>query len=211
MCPPTQDGTEVTYYAMLFKGLPHHLTLMKNNISLGQEEVAFRADSTTAEQSYKVNMAYTVCRGDTFHFEGWNVIEGSTNIVGYEDGHVYQNNDTITITGDVKFGVNAPEGHWFIFNENGKGATYNAPQFIQSNDKPTRPNDANMIRNGHTFGGWYADKAVADQDVRVARSTTSTRRFQTRPRLRTLDPQDHGWVYHHHLEAESSREWLRLR
>ena len=56
----------------------------------------------------------------------------------------------------------APEGHWFIFNENGKGATYNAPQFVYSADKPERPADANMARNGYTFGGWYASKEIAD-------------------------------------------------
>ena len=161
MLPPDSDGTEVTYYAMLFKD--YRITYLdENDISLGQEEVAFRADATSAAQSYKVNMAYMV-QDDTHHFEGWKVREGGSNIEGYTSGKIYENNDVISITGDITFGVNAPEGHWFVFDENGKGATYNAPQFIQSGDHPTRPNDANMIRNGYTFGGWYEDKAVADQ------------------------------------------------
>ena len=154
------DGQTVTYYAMEFKD--YRITYYDaKDISLGQEEVTFRADAAAA-QSYTVNMAYTV-PSDTQHFEGWNVKEGGSNIAGFETGKVYQNNDVITITGDVKFAVNAPEGHWFIFDENGKGATYNAPQFVYSADKPTRPNDANMTRNGYTFGGWFADKATADQ------------------------------------------------
>ncbi|MCR5135397.1 MAG: InlB B-repeat-containing protein, partial [Clostridiales bacterium] len=159
--PPTTDGKEITYYAMLFKD--YRITYLdENNISLGQEEVTFRADATSDEQPYTVNMAYTV-QNDTHHFEGWNVKEGSSNIVNYETDKAYQNKETITITGDVTFSVNAPEGHWFIFDENGKGATYTAPQFIHKNKTPTPPNENNMIRNGYTFGGWYADKATADQ------------------------------------------------
>ncbi len=154
-------GTVVTYYAMLFKD--YRITYYdEKDISLGQEEVTFRADASSDEQPYTVNMAYTV-QDDTHHFEGWNVLEGGTNIVGHTDGDTYENKDNITITGDVSFGVNAPAGHWFIFDENGKGATYNAPQFIQSGQTPTRPNDNSMIRNGYTFGGWFADKATADQ------------------------------------------------
>ena len=161
MLPPDSDGEEVTFYAMLFKD--YRITYLdENEISLGQEEKTFRADASSAEQSYTVNMAYTV-QDDTHHFEGWNVVEGGSHISGHTQGTVYENNDVITITGDVTFGVEAPEGHWFIFDENGRGATYNAPQFIQSDQHPTRPNDSNMLRNGYTFGGWFADKSVADQ------------------------------------------------
>ena len=159
--PPAKDGDEVTYYAMLFKD--YRITYFDEySVSLGQEEVTFRADETEPKQSYTVNMAYTV-QDDTHHFEGWSVLAGGDNIDGYSEGTIYQNNDEITITGDVDFGVDAPEGHWFIFDENGKGATYNAPQFVYSEDKPQRPNDDNMKRNGYSFGGWFEDKAVADQ------------------------------------------------
>ena len=160
--PPASDGTEVTYYAMLFKD--YRITYLdENDISLGQEEVTFRADAASAEQSYTVNMAYTV-QDDTHHFEGWNVVEGGNKISGYTEGKKYENKDVITITGDVTFGVNAPAGHWFVFDENGKGATYNAPQFVYSSEKPTRPDDTKMIRNGYTFGGWFATKEEADQE-----------------------------------------------
>ena len=161
MLPPAHDGIEVTYTAMLFKD--YRITYLdENGISLGQEEVTFRADSTSAQQQYKVNMAYTV-QNENYHFEGWNVLNGGSNIIGHTEGDEYVNNDIIIITGDVTFSVFAPEGHWFIFDENGKGATYNAPQFVYSADKPTRPNDAHMLRNGYTFGGWFTTKAEADQ------------------------------------------------
>ena len=159
--PPETDGTEIVYYAMLFKD--YRITYLdENGISLGQEEVTFRADSESAEQEYTVNMSYTV-QDDTHHFEGWNVADGTSNIQGYIGGKKYENNDVITITGDVTFAVNAPEGHWFIFDENGKGATYNAPQFIYSTATPSEPDSSKMVRNGYTFGGWFADKATADQ------------------------------------------------
>ena len=161
MLPPTEDGKEVVYYAMLFKD--YRITYLdENGISLGQEEVTFRADSASAEQSYTVNMGYTV-QNENFHFEGWTVYEGSDYINGYTEGKKYKNNEVITITGDVVFSVYAPEGHWFIFEENGEGATYNAPQFVYSADTPTRPSNEKMIRNGYTFGGWFADKATANQ------------------------------------------------
>ena len=160
LLPPSEDGKEVTYYAMVFKD--YRITYLdEHDISLGQEEKTFRADNGSTEQDYTVNMGYTV-QDDTHHFEGWNVVEGGSNIVGHSSGKIYQNNDAIKITGDVTFGVNAPEGHWFIFDENG-GGTYNAPQFVYSSATPNRPNDSNMRRNGFTFGGWFTDKSVADQ------------------------------------------------
>ena len=117
MLEPESDGTVVTYYAMLFKD--YRITYLdEKGISLGQQEVTFRADSASAEQSYKVNMGYTV-QSDTEHFEGWNVNEGESNIVsatlnGQSVTAPYENNTILTITGDVVLGVNAPKGHWFI-------------------------------------------------------------------------------------------------
>ena len=161
MLPPASDGDTVTYYPMLFKD--YRITYYdENDISLGQDEVSFRADSASEKQNYTVNMGYTV-QHETQHFEGWNVKEGGSNITGYTTGKVYQNTDIIEISGDVKFSVNAPEGHWFIFDENGKGATYNAPQFVYSDETPTRPKDNTMIRNGYSFGGWFGTKEEADR------------------------------------------------
>jgi hypothetical protein len=38
-----------------------------------------------------------------------------------------------------------------VFNENGKGATYIAPQFIETNAKTVEPT-TDMVRQGYTFG-----------------------------------------------------------
>ena len=53
--------------------------------------------------------------------------------------------------------VNAPPGHWLEFDENGKGATYNAPQFVEEGNIMREPS-GEMTRLGYTFGGWYTDK-----------------------------------------------------
>ena len=63
----------------------------------------------------------------------------------------------VLLSGDVpvKFSVSAPEGHWLIFDENGKGGTYNAPQFIKAGDTTSDADLLPMVRNGYTFKGWY--------------------------------------------------------
>ena len=166
--PPEKDGNEVTYYAMLFKS--YTITYYDEyGISLGQQEVSFRADSENTSQSYTVNMAYTV--QDTEHnFEGWKVNKGGPNIAGWKQtdndgqGTFYENDTLITISGDVEFGVNAPEGHWLVFNENGKGATYNAPDFIYTDTVTEKPcDDQAMTRYGYTFTGWYKDEACTEE------------------------------------------------
>ncbi|MBO4881097.1 MAG: InlB B-repeat-containing protein, partial [Firmicutes bacterium] len=161
MLPPEEDETTVTYYAMLFKS--YTVTYYdENNISLGKEEVEFRADSTEASQPYTVNMAYTVTDNE-HNFAGWLVLRGSSGIDGYSAGKSYQNGNQISISNNVDFGVDNPAGHWLVFDENGKGGTYNAPQFIESGDITARPRpDSEMERFGYTFGGWYTDAACTD-------------------------------------------------
>ncbi|MBQ3620804.1 MAG: hypothetical protein II940_03920, partial [Methanosarcinaceae archaeon] len=77
------EGDAVTYYAMLFKA--YRITYLdEKNISLGEAEVIFRADSTETIQPYTVSMGYTP-QDDEHHFEGWHIIEGSTHIVNYTE------------------------------------------------------------------------------------------------------------------------------
>ena len=71
---------------------------------------------------------------------GWNVAEGASNIIsakynGEDVSAPYLNGTTIRLNGDVTLSVNAPNGHWLVFDENGKGATYNAPEFIKDGEK----------------------------------------------------------------------------
>ncbi|MBR2555827.1 MAG: InlB B-repeat-containing protein, partial [Aeriscardovia sp.] len=156
----TQDGA-VTYYAAIFK--QYTVTYIdEKGVSLGSNTVEIPARET--EGTYTVNMFYAV--DDVHNLEGWIVADGDDNIKGYpsnaesetlEDGttqYYYPNNTEITIFGDVTFSVDAPAGHWLVFDENGKGATYNAPQFIKAGETTTAPS-IEMQRNGYNFDNWY--------------------------------------------------------
>ena len=154
------EGDEIDFYAMAFRSFM--VTYIDDRQSaIGSHDVLIPMASSATTADYIVDMSYTP--QDVEHaFLGWQVNDGGSNIVGHVEDSVYKNGDTIEISGDVVFGVDAPEGHWLVFNENGKGATYNAPQFVQSGQNTVRPTlaqDANMIRNGYTFGGWYTDAA----------------------------------------------------
>ena len=151
-----KEGDTLDVYAMLFK--QYNVKYVDEyDTSLGVETVPFRADSNEATQNYVVSQTYTPEDND-HNFEGWNVKEGGDSIEGYTEGTVYVNDTSIRISGDVTFSVNAPAGHWLIFNENGKGATYNAPVFLKTGEVTTKPcDDSDMVRNGYKFGGWYTD------------------------------------------------------
>ena len=108
--------------------------------------------------TYTISMAYTPATS-TQAFMGWNVAEGASNILAavYEGESAtapYQNGTTLTLKGDVKLSVNAPFGHWLVFDENGHGATYNAPQFVKDQETTSVP-PVDMARMGYTFGGWW--------------------------------------------------------
>ncbi len=147
------DGDVMDVYAMLFKSYSVSY-LNENNAVAGADEVVFRFDDTNPQKSYTVNNAYTP--GDNFHnFEGWKVNSGGNNIQGHNsDNKNYPNDTTIIISGDVVFSVNLSEGHWLIYHENGRGATYKSADFVNAGDvthEPTLP----MTRNGYQFAGWY--------------------------------------------------------
>jgi uncharacterized repeat protein (TIGR02543 family) len=152
------DGTEIVYYAMWFKSyIVRYLDYY--DVSLGTDQALYRADAASTEANYTVNMEYTLPSEAAINhnFEGWRSTD--TTIINAPDDRIYQNGTTITITGDVTFSVNAPAGNWLIFNENGKGATYNAAKFYKTGETTSRPRpDNEMLRNGYTFGGWYTDK-----------------------------------------------------
>ena len=168
MLPPATDGTVVSYYAIIFDGYEISY-LDTTGASLGKDYVEVTAKDYGVAVDYTVNMAYTPA-DDEHDFQGWYVDDTTAaNIVGYTADTAYLNNTTIQITGNVIFKVNAPEGHWLIFKENGKGATYVAPKFILSGEPTVEPT-VTMSRNGYTFAkneeagisGWYTDEACTD-------------------------------------------------
>ena len=124
----------VTYYPAIFKQF--NVTYVDGEgIAVGSEVA--ETPSRLTEAAYTVNQGYTT--DSTHNFEGWIPTDGLSNIVGYpnnahsatiggETVYYYENGQVITITGDVEFSVDAPEGYWLVFDENGKGATYNAPR-----------------------------------------------------------------------------------
>ena len=152
------ENEDVYLYAMLYKNYVINY-LDENNVGVGSENIFML--STDNSSPYIVNMAYTP-KDDTHAFLGWNVSDGGSNIGGYTDGKLYQNGDEITINGNVTFSVDAPEGHWLVFEENGKGATYNAPVFVKSEDATAAPPDP--TRFGYTFGGWYTEVSGTEDE-----------------------------------------------
>ncbi len=159
--------SSVTYYAATFK--QYTVTYVDvEGITVGTEVA--ETPSRLTEASYKVNQGYST--DDTHNFEGWIVADGQDNVKDYPAGaetetidgktiYYYKNGTTITITGDVKFSVDAPMGYWLVFDENGKGATYNAPQFIKSGEVTSSADLLPMVRNGYTFVNWYTGEPSA--------------------------------------------------
>ena len=169
------NDTTVTYYAAIFQN--YTVTYVSDDeepVTVGTAAVAYPAYDTTGEVSYTVNMGYTV--DDSHNFMGWiPETESDDNIDGHPtsdavavtvDGtatYYYPNGTTISIKGDVVFKAYAPEGNWLVFDENGKGATYTAPQFVLKGNRTTEPSTLDyMTRNGYTFGGWFDTKEHAD-------------------------------------------------
>lgn len=137
----------------------------ENKTVLGMASVPVKSSEYgTAAVSSTVSMAYSP-KDDVHNFEGWKLDEDSDNNVtsAIPADRIYANDSTIEIKGDISFTVNAPAGNWLIFDENGKGGTYNAPQFVKHEEKTSEPRpDSEMTRNGYTFGGWYDTKEHAD-------------------------------------------------
>lgn len=158
------EGQTINYYAGISKNVTVTY-LDENDVALGADRIELIGNQESGDIT--VNMGYTPGDKDE-NFEGWIVNSGSSNIIsaayggkiidnGGTEENPYQNGTVLTINGDVKLSVSSPKGHWLVFDENGKGAKYNAPQFVKNGDKTKEPS-GEMERNGYTFGGWYTDK-----------------------------------------------------
>ncbi|SMC74225.1 InlB B-repeat-containing protein, partial [Aristaeella lactis] len=174
--PLTAEDTEVVYYPILVKQYTINY-LDPNAVSLGMHTIDLRADDNDPKP-YTIEMAYTP-QDDTHSFEGWNVVSGDEYIAAAEGGTLpeppYPNKTNVTVSGNVTFQVESPEGSWLIFHQNGKGGTYNAPQFLQYEDLLEDVSILPMTRRGYTFGGWYTDAACTDGNEFVFEGTIETR------------------------------------
>ena len=171
-----EGQTKINIYAVILKYVTITYIGETENVSLGAHTVMMPLTATSTE--YTVNMAYTP--GGEQNFEGWLIADAdersnvASAVYSYEDddgeththtytaaeiaasGTVFPNTTVLQVKGNITFSVSAPMGHWLVFNENGKGATYCAPQFIKSGEVThlPRPWD-DMHRNGYSFAGWF--------------------------------------------------------
>ena len=153
----TEGETIINVYAMIFKVFTVTY-LDEQNISMGSDEVKVRTSESNG--AYTVSKTY-VPVDPTKNFEGWQTENDSfiadAQYSGEAASEPYKMGTTMTISGDITFTVSAPKGRWLIFDENGRGATYNAPQFVRDGEVTHEP-ALDMIRLGYTFVGWYTVK-----------------------------------------------------
>ena len=139
------EGDVVDYYAMIFQ--IYNIAFQDEYGSTVKTDKLFvRADGEKPD--YTINEDY-VPADPNKKFMGWYVQSGTVE----PDQDLYEVGTEVKIGSDVVFTVNAPTGAWLSFNENGKGASYTAPQFVESGAVTTQP--ADPTRKGYKFDGWY--------------------------------------------------------
>lgn len=181
-----EDGTNLDFYAMLYKQFVVSYFDERGVVCLGRDTFLYRADradgaiGADGTIDYRINMSYLPSNSGQA-FLGWTINEGregefasySDNLVSIKpEGSndytsdipsIIDNPIPAKIKGDVYLKAVAPVGNWLVFEENGKGGKYNAPQFVEAGTNTQKPcEDSEMTRLGYTFGGWYTDAACTD-------------------------------------------------
>ncbi len=180
----------LNFYTMLFYNYVITYFDENGNVCLGRDSVLIRADAQTDSNgrvpvNYQLNITYVPEQheGSTVAFLGWNLLDGNpdsetdndTHVTGKAINALLDKEEQINIYGNVFVSAHVEEGHWLTFDENGKGATYNAPKFIKTQDVTVEP-DREMKRFGYTFGGWYDTKAHAE--AHAADTSVTTGKFE---------------------------------
>ena len=162
------DGTKYHLYPLLFK--IYHVTYYDElGTIISSKEVLYLPNDDQDYHACPINEAYMPSSSEQ-NFMGWQVLDGGENIQGHTSGMLYQNGTSININGDVKFKADVPFGHWLTFNENGKGASFTAAQFIENEQVTSAP--SNPTRFGYTFGGWYTVQYADDETADPANAFT---------------------------------------
>ncbi|MBR4194327.1 MAG: S-layer homology domain-containing protein [Oscillospiraceae bacterium] len=164
------DGDVINIYAMIY-GVFTVTYIDKTGVTLASENAIMLPSET--EATYVVSQDYTVLSQEE-NFEGWipqKDSNGDTHVVmeegkeptydGEEVSEPYPQGTVMVIDGDVTFSNDVSKGHWLVFEENGYGATYNAPIFIKQ-EEVTREPDLEMTRPGYTFDGWWTGAPASE-------------------------------------------------
>ncbi|MBO4724109.1 MAG: InlB B-repeat-containing protein, partial [Bacteroidaceae bacterium] len=148
------EGDTIYFYALIYKSFT--ITYLDDMGTVLSSENFLELTNVT-QRSYHVLQNFDL--DDQHTLLGWYVDDGyESSVVGHQTGRLYKNDTNIVIKGDVVFNPYLPQGYWLVFDENGKGGTYNAPQFVLGNDVTHKPcDDEHMTRYGYTFGGWYQE------------------------------------------------------
>ncbi len=140
------ESTVHNIYAMIYK--TYSVTFKdEEGVNMHSESLVFLNNE---EPTYTINTPYTPKNQDA-EFQGW-----TTQDAVEPESPLYSNGTEVTIKGNVVFRPKVPNGYWLSFNENGNGASYTPPQFIESGKVTKKPSDP--TRFGYTFGGWYTNQ-----------------------------------------------------
>ena len=152
------ENKTVNFYAMIFnvRTVTYYDT---NDVILKTDEILYNVDEDAPK--YTVNEPYTPI-DDTVNFEWWMDLDKKDPETG--EPLLYANGtENISLENNLRLKASVQEWHWLVFDENGKGGTYNAPRFIKNDEVTVEPRPASeMVRNGYTFGWWYKDAACTD-------------------------------------------------
>ena len=155
-----KEGDVYNIYPMIFKAYSIQFK-DEDNVTIHSDILI---NKTGEPVTYEINTPYTPKDQDK-EFQGWNVTTGSDKIHAV-DGVTqapFPNETEVEISGNVVLTVEAPQGFWLSFQENGSGASYTPPQFIQKTGDTVTVEPPAPTRLGYTFGGWYENPECTGQ------------------------------------------------
>ena len=152
-----EDGDSVVYYAMILNvfSVIYLNEDLDNILFIGN--VYKHCDSTSV--GYTINANYTPQEGS--RLSGWKPVPTQDPTIITPFDTIFHNGDSARLINDVYLYAILEYGNWLVYNENGKGATYISPDFV-NRDSVTKEPTHEMIRLGYTFGGWYTDSDCTD-------------------------------------------------